>query len=124
MPPRRATSGRRPAATPQSFDQRLLALDVRAVWRATRVAPWSLWFLCLYLAVEYARIQQAWAPLEVIPWGQLTILACLGATLLEGSGRRKVYAMDVLVAAFFVWVVVSGISAVDPAGLRRRSRPG
>jgi putative inorganic carbon (hco3(-)) transporter len=34
--------------------------------------------------------------------------------MLEGAGRRKTYAMDVLVGAFFVWVAVSGVLALDP----------
>jgi len=63
---------------------------------------------------EYNRLQQTLTFLEALPVGQLTILACLGATLLEGTKPRRIYARDVFVGGFFRWVVVSGFLALGP----------
>lgn len=106
-------------SAPGPTDARLLALDVQALWSATRAAPWALWFLCIYLVVEYTRLQVAYPALDVIPWGQSTLAACLIAVLLEGIGPRRMHAMDLLVLAFFGWVFVSASDALYPQVARQ-----
>jgi putative inorganic carbon (HCO3(-)) transporter len=97
-----------------SIDVGLLQVRPRATWKAFRRAPWSFWLLCVYLLVEYLRPQMVYPALDVVPWGQLTLGACLVSILLNGWQSRKLVLMDLLIAAFFFWVLLSSVLALRP----------
>jgi putative inorganic carbon (HCO3(-)) transporter len=97
-----------------SIDVGLLQVRPRATWKAFRREPWSFWLLCVYLLVEYLRPQMVYPALDVVPWGQLTLGACLVSILLNGWQSRKLVLMDLLIAAFFFWVLLSSVLALRP----------
>jgi len=52
--------------------------------------------------------------LDIVPWGQLTILACVASIFLTGNRAIGFGAMDKMFIAFSILVVISGIYAWDP----------
>ncbi len=48
-----------------------LSLNISEIWVGLRQEPWSFWFLCLYVMLEYTRIH------AIYPWlGILPICSC------------------------------------------------
>jgi putative inorganic carbon (HCO3(-)) transporter len=92
----------------------LQSLEFRPFIAAFRTESTAFWFLCAYIFVEYIRPQQMYTFLDILPWGQLTILVCVVSTFLTGSRAIGFGAMDKMFIAFSIWVVISGIFAWDP----------
>lgn len=89
-------------------------VDPRKLWAVAKREPAAFWLLGLYLVFEYLRPQLAYPAIDFIPWGQATIGACLLALLMSGGlGRRAPVILDIWVAAFFVWTLVSATQAWD-----------
>jgi putative inorganic carbon (HCO3(-)) transporter len=97
-----------------SIDQGLLEARFSVTWKAFRKESWAFWFLCMYLVVEYLRPQIVYPALDVIPWGQITLGACWVSVLLGGWKARRMVLMDLLVGAFFFWVLLSSVLALQP----------
>jgi putative inorganic carbon (hco3(-)) transporter len=104
-----------PANASGAPDRSLWALEIPALWRALRREPAVFWLLCLYMVVEYLRLQVVYPALNVVPWGKVSLAVCFAALALLGGGRfRRLSTMDGLVAAFFFWVLLSALFAWRP----------
>jgi len=111
IPNHRATRAR-PAW--RSLEEGLFRLRIRVLWAEMRKEPLAFWFLSAYVVVEYLRPQRIYPVLDTLPWGRVSIAACLVAVLFGRGFKRSFHSMDGLVAAFFFWVVLSCIFAFNP----------
>ena len=91
-----------------------LDLRIQVLWRHLKKEPAAFWLYLIYLVFEYLRPQSIYPAIAVLPWGQLMLLACLGAVLLGKGYRRSFHPIDGLVIAFFAWTVFSGFFAIRP----------
>ena len=96
-------------------DEALLGLHFGRLWRALKAEPAVFWALCFYVGVEYLRPQNIYPQLDVLPWGQVTLAACLITWVLDGARTRSFYLMDILIVAFTGWWAYASVMAWDPA---------
>jgi len=94
---------------------RLWQLKIRDIWRYVLGQPLSFWLVCFYLFIEYVRPQQIWTSLDVLPWGQVAILGCLAALILEGRIPRPRGWLSGLYTVFVIVVLASSVMAVRPS---------
>lgn len=87
------------------------ALKIGRLWDAFRSEPASFWLVCLYLFMEYVRPQSLYPSLDVLPWSMLTILLAYTAYFLEGNRERVKSPINVILALFFVQVLISCLFA-------------
>jgi putative inorganic carbon (hco3(-)) transporter len=93
----------------------LLQFRVKALWAALQREPAPFWLLCFYVMVEYLRPQSMYPVLNVLPWGQTSLLLLVASVVLSGLRPKALNLMDGLFLAFSAVVVVSGLSAWDPS---------
>lgn len=94
-------------------------LSPAAIWRVFRRQSWAFWLLCLYFLFEYVRPQSIYPVLNVVPWAQFTLVACLIAALVEEKIRVSVPLVS-LVAAYAIIVLLSVIGAYETGAALRR----
>lgn len=92
---------------------RLKSLSVPHLWQVLRSQSWAFWLLCLYFFFEYVRPQSIYPVIDVLPWPQISLIACAVAALLEGRIRLSV-PLGGLVGAFALLVLLSVFAAYDP----------
>jgi putative inorganic carbon (hco3(-)) transporter len=95
--------------------QQLLELKARLLWQFLTEQSAAFWFMCLYLVVEYVRPQQLFAPIYGAPLGQLVLAAALIAWLGVGKGLKVVGGGSVLMLGFTGAILLSAVTAYDPA---------
>ncbi len=86
----------------------------RAIWRFLRTQPASFWLVNLYLLIEYVRPQTIWTWIDVIPWGQTTLILATIAFFMEGKMFRLRTAAGPLLMVFSAIVALSSLTAFDP----------
>jgi O-antigen ligase len=97
------------------LEKGFLEARVGALWKGLRQQPLFFWLLCVYVGVEYLRPQTVYPALNVFPFGEVSIGACLIAWTLGGGRLRRLEAMDFLILAFFGWVAVTSFTAFRPS---------
>ncbi len=93
----------------------LFRVNVRSIWRYLLTQPASFWLINFYLFIEYVRPQQVWPALDVLPWGQTTLILATIVLLFEGKLPRLHTIAGPLLLAFSVIVLLSAITAYSPA---------
>ncbi|MEX2375247.1 MAG: O-antigen ligase family protein [Dehalococcoidia bacterium] len=94
----------------------LLALSPMAHWRALLSQSPAFWGLCFYFMIEYVRPQSIWPAIDVLPWGQASLLFTFGAALLvERPRKRPVTPLDIGVTAFTAVVLASLVTSQYPS---------
>lgn len=93
--------------------QNLLNLKLRSILKEFRSESVVLWFLCFYILIEYIRPQNMYQTLDVLPWGQTSILVAVISVFLSGSKANGHSMMDVLFATISIFIIFSGIFAWD-----------
>jgi putative inorganic carbon (HCO3(-)) transporter len=103
------------AAIPRPLDitPALLALRPAVIWGALARQPIQFWAVFVYVFFEYVRPQSIYPSIDVIPFGQLTLLAAAGTTLLTSLGTRRWTAIDTGLLAFSVAWALSIAFAFD-----------
>lgn len=76
----------------------------------------ALWFLCLYILTEYIRPYAMYPFLNILPWGEVTILGCIASIFITGSKSNGFGLMDKMFIIFSIIVIFSGIFAWDSGG--------
>lgn len=84
-------------------------------WRLLRGEPASFWLVCLYILLEYVRPQSIYPVIDILPWAQTTLLAAFFAILVEKGSMGLPTPISGGLAAFSAIVVLSSISAWNPA---------
>lgn len=92
----------------------LWRLKLRELWRFFRRQPHSFWLVSFYLFIEYVRPQQVWPVIDILPWGQIAILGCLAALILEGRVPRFQSPLAWLYLVFVGIVITSSFTAINP----------
>ena len=86
-------------------------LKLRSFIRDFRAETAALWFLCFYIFIEYLRPQDMYPVIDILPWGQLAIIASVGSVFLTGNRPPGFGAMDKLFVVFSMIVILSGVFA-------------
>ena len=92
----------------------LYAVKPGALWSGLKQQHISFWLLCFYYFVEYARLQTLYPVLDIIPWGQVSILAVLITVFFDSNIRWVSSPINKLYVLFYVVVIISGIFAFMP----------
>lgn len=113
----------RPSARDTPFDATLardplFRLEFRAIWAWILRQPASFWLVSFYLFTEYVRPQTIFSAVSGWPIPFWTIVLCGMVFLLEGARFRRWHLGDGLMAAEALVVVLSTITAYDPAYAR------
>ena len=90
-------------------------IRIGAIWRFLQTQPASFWCINFYLFIEYVRPQQVWEFLDILPYGELTIIATLIAMFLEGKLPNIRTIAGVALVAYSVVLVLSSFAAVSPS---------
>lgn len=86
-------------------------LKLRSFIRTFRAETAALWFLCFYIFIEYLRPQDMYPVIDILPWGQLAIVASVVSVFLTKSRPLGFGAMDKLFVVFSMIVILSGVFA-------------
>jgi len=93
----------------------LYAFRLGALWRAFKVEHLSLWMLCLYFLFEYVRPLSIYPALDILPAGQLVLLATLVAAFMDKSVRMVKNIESNLFIFFSVILFLSALLAFKPS---------
>jgi len=93
----------------------LFRLEIGQIWRWMKLQPLSFWLVSLYLLLEYVRPQSIYEGISGWPLSYWTIILCGVVFVLEGAKFRRWHLGDGLMAAATLAVVLSTITAYDPA---------
>lgn len=93
----------------------LQSIEFRAFVSGFRAESAALWFLCFYIFMEYIRPQAMYPVLNILPWGQFSILACVASVFITGNKANGLGAMDNMFIAFSILVILSIVFAWSPA---------
>lgn len=93
----------------------LYSLRVLAVWKQIKAQRLSFWLICIYLFFEYVRPQSVYEQIDVLPWGQLSLLACVLSFFLERGRILFKTPAEPLLGAFALVVVLSSLLAYSPS---------
>lgn len=86
-------------------------LRLRSFITSFRAETVAFWFLCFYIFVEYLRPQNMYPAIDILPWGQLAIIASVVSVFLTKSQPLGFGAMDKLFVVFSIIVFLSGVFA-------------
>jgi putative inorganic carbon (HCO3(-)) transporter len=92
----------------------LLNLKLRSFISSFRAESAALWFLCLYILMEYIRPQAMYSFLDFLPWGEVSILLCFASVFLTGSKANGMGTLDRMFILFSLIVIWSSIFAWSP----------
>lgn len=94
--------------------ENLQSLEFRSFVGGFRTESAALWFLCFYIFMEYIRPYAMYPFLNILPWGEVTILSCVVSVFVTGSKAKGFGIMDKMFITFSIIVVLSGIFAWNP----------
>ncbi len=86
-------------------------LKLRSFITGFRAETAALWLLCFYIFIEYLRPQSMYPAINVLPWGQLAIVACVLSVFMTKNRPLGFGAMDKLFIVFSMIVFLSGVFA-------------
>lgn len=91
-------------------------LQLRNFIAGFRAESAALWLLCIYIFFEYIRPQDMYPVLDILPWGQLFITACLLSVFFSRSVTKAngLMPLDTMFILFSMLVILSGIFAWSP----------
>ena len=98
----------------------LFRLEFGAIWSWLKHQPLSFWLVSGYLFLEYVRPQQIYAAISGWPIPFWSIILCGVVFILEGAKVRRWHLGDGLMAAAALAVLISTITAYDPAYARSK----
>lgn len=92
----------------------LYSLKLRSILTGLRHESIALWALCFYILMEYIRPQAMYPVLDIVPWGQVAIIACVVSVFVTGSKAIGFGVLDKMFIAFSFLVIMSGVFAWSP----------
>jgi putative inorganic carbon (HCO3(-)) transporter len=93
----------------------LYALKLGSLWLALKSEHLSLWMLCVYFFFEYIRPQTLYPGMDILPWGQLFLIASLITAIIDRSVSITPNVINVWFMYFTLIIVISGFTAFIPA---------
>lgn len=110
------STGRRPVAAQSQHGllQRLLALELRAIWSGfLRQSP-AFWCASFYVFIEYVRPQQIYREIAFIPWGNISLGSAVLFAAMEGRIAFREKILWAGVALFSLIILASSMTAYNP----------
>lgn len=92
-------------------DNSLSSLKLRSFIAEFRSESAALWFLCFYILIEYLRPQAMYPVLDIMPWGQVSLLLAFISVFVTGNKAGSINSMDIMFTIFSLLVILSGIFA-------------
>ncbi|VAW54768.1 hypothetical protein MNBD_GAMMA06-589 [hydrothermal vent metagenome] len=93
----------------------LYAVKIRSIWQAAKQEHISFWALTAYFFFEYVRPQAIYPAIEIIPWGQLTLIAALFGAFSDKSVKWVACVENKHFVFFFIVVFLSSVFAFQPS---------
>ena len=93
------------------FNDSLLSLKFRTLFSEYRAESAALWLLCFYIFIEYIRPHGMYPALDIIPWGQVSIIACLLGVFMTNNKAIGFGSMDMMFVLMSLIVILSAIFA-------------
>ena len=90
-------------------------VKISAIWRGFKQEHISFWTLCAYFFFEYVRPQDIYPVIEIIPWGQIALIATLVTVFMDSSVKWVSNIENKLIMAFLIVVIMSGMLAFSPS---------
>ncbi len=106
---------RRRNGKPSITMQDLYAMKPGKLWAAFRQEPLSLWMLCVYFFFEYVRPQGLYPALDILPWGQLTLLLALLTAVTDPTSKNHGNVLNHYMVWFGIVIILSGMTAFRPS---------
>ena len=92
----------------------LYTVKVMSIWRAVRQEHISFWAITAYFFFDYVRPQNIYPAIDIIPWGQLSLLVAIFASLSDRSIKWVDCKQNNILISFFIIVLLSGLFAFKP----------
>lgn len=92
----------------------LYALRLKAYLSAFAREGFAFWMICGYLLVEYVRPQSIIKGLDILPWGQITLILALGGIFVDKQRRWVGDPVNKYLVMFLGVIVLSCANAVYP----------
>jgi len=93
----------------------LYAIKIKSIWREVKQQHISFWALTAYFFFEYVRPQSIYPEIDIIPWGQITLLIALITVFYDRSIRWVSSIENSLLILFLLIVTLSSFFAFDPS---------
>ncbi len=91
------------------------AIKVGAIWKGLKQESPAFWWLCIYFFFEYVRPQKLYPAIDILPFGQITLLITCLLAISDRSIKWVSNPGNVLFILFFIIVVASSIFAFRPS---------
>lgn len=93
----------------------LYSVKVRSIWNALKQENAAFILLCVYILIEYLRPQATYPVLDILPWGQIALLASCIAAISDSTVKWVKSTGNVLLILFFFVVFLGAIFAFKPS---------
>jgi putative inorganic carbon (HCO3(-)) transporter len=110
----RTVPARKPNYRSDCSGSGLGSLRPSLIWQFMKRQPLSFWFVLIYLFFEYVRPQQIYERILGPPYARIAIILALFAFVFE-QRRFRFRTPDLLLAVFSVVVLLSSVTAFEPA---------
>ena len=94
---------------------RLYSIKLSALWDGFSAEPPAVWFLCVYIMLEYVRPQSIYPVIDVAPWAQIALSAACVFALFDRSIIWVKSTGNILIVVFFCTVILSSLFAFNPS---------
>lgn len=90
------------------------SIKLAELWSGFISTPISFWFISFYLFIEYVRPQTIYPAIDILPYGQLSIILALTAHFLD---KRRIWVKNIankLITLFLITIIISGATSTYP----------
>lgn len=91
------------------------SVKVRSIWDAFKQENAAFIFLCVYVFIEYLRPQGTYPAIDILPWGQIALLASCIAAISDSTVKWVKSPGNILLTLFFIVVFLGSIFAFKPS---------
>ena len=91
------------------------SVNVRSIWDGFKQEGAAFKWLCVYFFLEYVRPQGVYPVLDILPWGQLSLLATCIAAISDPTIKWVKNTGNSLLVVYFIVVLLSAIFAFKPS---------
>lgn len=91
------------------------SVKVSSIWNELKQENAAFKWLCIYFLFEYLRPQTTYPAFDILPWGQITLLAACIAAISDSTVKWVKSPGNFLLALFFFVVFLGSIFAFKPS---------
>lgn len=93
----------------------LYQVKIKSIWLAVKQEHISFWALTIYFFFDYVRPQNIYPVIDIVPWGQLSLLVALFAALSDRSVKWVSCVENKHLVFFLIIVLLSSVFAFKPS---------